>query len=173
MKPPAYCLNESDFKTRMLEVLVEREIEEILDSRQQPTASELLQGLEKKFQWPARQVFRSAIRKIRGSKRFRRFDREYFQTILSEEEIDDALRGGTKPVQEHKSTLDDLARKSIAYRNSGAFREMIEFVAKFREYAPYNNMLVKIQNPTCGFYATERDWGRRFNRHVVDDARPC
>ena len=172
MKLPGYCLNEADFKTRMLEVLIEREIIHALDSRQQPTASELLQGLEKKFQWPARQVFRSVIQKIRGSKRFRRFDREYFQTILCEEEIDDALRGVTKPAQEHKSTLDDLARKSIAYRNSGAFREMIEFVAKFREYAPYNNMLVKIQNPSCGFYATERDWNRQFNRYVVDDAKP-
>jgi len=172
MNLPAYCLNESDFKTRMLEVLVEREIEDILDSRQQPTASELLLGLEKKFQWPARQAFRSAIQKIRESKHFRRYDREYFQTILSEEEIDDALRGDTKPAQEHKSTLDDLARKSIAYRNSTAFREMIEFVAKFREYAPYNNMLVKVQNPSCGFYATEKDWIRRFDRRVVDDAKP-
>jgi len=172
VKPPAYCLDESDFRTRMLEVLVEREITEVLDSHQQPTARELLQSLEKIFQWPVRQVFRSAIRKIRESKHFRRYDREYFQTVLSEEEVDDALRGDTKPAQEHKSTLDDLARKSIAYRNSTAFREMIEFVAKFREYAPYNNMLVKIQNPSCGFYATERDWRRRFDRRVVDDAKP-
>jgi len=172
MNLPAYCLNESDFKTRMLEVLVEKEILHVLDSNQQPTASELLQSLVKKYQWPVRQVFHPVVRKISTFRYLKRYDREYFQTILSEEEIDDALRGDTKPAQEHKSTLDDLARKSIAYRNSTAFREMIEFVAKFREYAPYNNMLVKVQNPSCGFYATEKDWIRRFDRRVVDDAKP-
>ena len=45
-------------------------------------------------------------------------------------------------------------------------------MARFRDYAPYNNMLVKIQNPSCGFYATSRDWLGRFNRRLREDARP-
>jgi hypothetical protein len=38
------------------------------------------------------------------------------------------------------------------------------FMARFRDYAPYNNMLVRLQNQTCSFYATERDWQGRFGR---------
>jgi len=33
-------------------------------------------------------------------------------------------------------------------------------------------MLVRLQNPTCGFYATERDWDDRFGRNLKEDARP-
>ena len=49
---------------------------------------------------------------------------------------------------------------------------MIEFMGQFRNYAPYNNMLVRIQNPTCRFYATAKDWAERFGRMVKEDARP-
>ena len=49
---------------------------------------------------------------------------------------------------------------------------MIEFMGRFREYAPYNNMLVRIQNPSCSFYATEKDWRKRFVRRIKEDARP-
>jgi len=31
---------------------------------------------------------------------------------------------------------------------------------------------VRIQNPTCSFYATERDWKDRFERRIKEDARP-
>jgi hypothetical protein len=31
---------------------------------------------------------------------------------------------------------------------------------------------VHIQNPTCSFYATERDWQDRFSRKLKEDARP-
>src|ERR1019366_8753750 len=58
------------------------------------------------------------------------------------------------------------------YRDSVQFREMVVFMAKFRDYAPYNNMLVRIQNPTCSFYATERDWRDRFKRGLKEDAHP-
>ncbi len=49
---------------------------------------------------------------------------------------------------------------------------MVEFMARFTDYAPYNNMLVRIQNPTCSFYATEPDWSNRFGRKLKEDARP-
>ena len=49
---------------------------------------------------------------------------------------------------------------------------MVSFVARFRDYAPYNNMLVRLQHPTCSFYATERDWYDRFGHNLREDARP-
>lgn len=44
-------------------------------------------------------------------------------------------------------------------------------MAKFRRYSPYNNMLVRTQNPSCTHYATESDWERRFKRGLKEDAR--
>ena len=45
-------------------------------------------------------------------------------------------------------------------------------MAKFRRYSPYNNMLVKIQDPHCSFYATQKDWVNRFERNLKEDAKP-
>jgi hypothetical protein len=33
-------------------------------------------------------------------------------------------------------------------------------------------MLVKLQNPTCSFFATQKDWQKRFGRRLKEDARP-
>jgi hypothetical protein len=49
---------------------------------------------------------------------------------------------------------------------------MVSFMGGFRDYAPFNNMLVRLQNPTCSFYATESDWRKRFERTLKEDARP-
>lgn len=49
---------------------------------------------------------------------------------------------------------------------------MVKFTARFRTYSPYNNMLVRLQNPVCEYYATERDWQRRFHCAIKPDARP-
>ena len=75
-----------------------------------------------------------------------------------------ALRGANAPREEVASSIDTLLRQSKAYRDTKDFQEMVSFMARFRDYAPYNNMLVRIQNPTCSFYATDRDWANRFGR---------
>ena len=49
---------------------------------------------------------------------------------------------------------------------------MMAFMAAFTQYSPYNNMLVRLQNPFCTYFANERDWRRRFGRAVKEDARP-
>ena len=48
-------------------------------------------------------------------------------------------------MQQHKNSIDELLKKSMGYRKSASFREMIEFMSKFRDYAPYNNLLDKVQ----------------------------
>lgn len=71
-----------------------------------------------------------------------------------------------------KSTLDVLLEDGQKYRKSSDFREMIDFMAKFRRYSPYNNMLVKIQNLHCSFYASKYYWYNRFGRHLKEEAKP-
>ena len=70
------------------------------------------------------------------------------------------------------ASMDQLVSNGIEYRKSDSFRDFINFMAKFREYAPYNNMLVRILNPSCGFFATSSDWKRRFGRTIKEDAKP-
>jgi hypothetical protein len=48
----------------------------------------------------------------------------------------------------------------------------VQFAARFREYKPFNNMLVKLQNPSCSFYATEKHWRTEFGCELKEDARP-
>ena len=57
------------------------------------------------------------------------------------------------------STIDELFRHSKLYQNSDAFNELVKFMGRFRDYAPYNNMLVRLQNPSCRFYARARRTG--------------
>ena len=98
--------------------------------------------------------------------------RDYLFRVLSDAAIDEAIRGAAKKEQEYKSTIDDLVKRSVSYRKSPAFQEMIDFCARFRAYAPFNNLLVKVQNRSCSFYATEKHWKEEFDCHLKEDARP-
>jgi hypothetical protein len=98
--------------------------------------------------------------------------RAYLCDILASTDWQNAIRGGERPARGVESTVDALLRESAAYRNSASFQEMVSFMGNFRDYAPFNNMLVKLQNPSCSFFATQRDWERRFGRSLKEDARP-
>lgn len=96
----------------------------------------------------------------------------YVRHLLADDALVRALRGEGAPDHDVESTIDDLLRRSRLYRDSQAFREMMSFMAAFRRYSPYNNMLVRLQNPSCTYFATARHWERRFGRKVKEDARP-
>ena len=65
------------------------------------------------------------------------------------------MKGVEKKEPPYRSTaVIALLRQSAAYRGSKEFQEMVGFMGSFRDYAPFNNMLVRIQNPSCSFYAT-------------------
>lgn len=145
---------------------------EKINIRHQPGPGELLQMLEEQIGWQIRQFFLEVIRFLREEMSITGYSRDYFQTTLSDEALETALKGDSKSVFDSKSTLDELFRNSKNYRQSKAFQDLIDFAAKFRDYAPFNNLLVKIQNPSCSFYATARDWGKRFERTIKEDARP-
>lgn len=143
-----------------------------LREQAQPSAGELLEVAERILGWEVRWVFRSAIERLRTMNFCPQYLRDYIRSVLSEEEIDEALAGDEEKKRIYQSTLDELVRNSSSYRGNGAFQEMIRFTACLRDYSPYNNLLVKLQKPACAYYATARDWKRRFNRDLIDDARP-
>jgi hypothetical protein len=67
--------------------------------------------------------------------------------------------------------LDDLYRATFEYRNSTKYTELLEYLARFRDYAPYNCFLLRMQQPKVGYVATPADWSRRFGRHVKAGGR--
>jgi hypothetical protein len=147
-------------------------ISQYLTSPRQPSANELLEHLEKTFGWKVRHFITQIIQRMRDDQNLQRYLRDYLKTALSEEELQQALLGNSKPKKEYRNIFEELMQQSAQFRQSSTFREMIKFVAKFRAYAPYNNMLVRIQNPACSYYATASDWQKRFDRQIKEDARP-
>lgn len=138
----------------------------------QPSAWELLAYLEDTVSAKARWVLADVLKRLAKDPELSRASKAYLQTMLASDDLAEALRGEKRPGKEIESSIDALVREGAAYRDSKGFTEMVSFMANFRDYAPFNNMLVKVQNPNCSFYATRRDWEQRFARQVKEDARP-
>ncbi len=68
--------------------------------------------------------------------------------------------------------LDDLFVSARAYRSSPEFKQLIEFVAGFRFYSPYNAMLVHIQRPGATFVCPAYRWKKEFDRNIKPGATP-
>lgn len=136
----------------------------------QPSAEELLEELESMHGWRVRWFFRDMLVALRADADLKTYLRRYLVSALDDDSLTRALIGGAPRVAE-RSSLDALFQRSAVFRESGAFAEVVRFVARLREYSPYNNFLVRVQNPATTYYATEKHWNREFRREVKDDAR--
>jgi hypothetical protein len=151
---------------------VEDVVANLLRAGRQPSALELLQEVEEKAGMHARWGLMALVKRMADSPNWTHAVRDYLNSLVQSRSLEQALRGEDVPDRETISTIDLLLKQSARYRHSTAFQEMIDFMGRFREYAPFNNMLVRLQNPTCTFYATARDWSSRFDRALKEDARP-
>jgi hypothetical protein len=159
-----------DISPRMLEICILN----ILNSAQQPSVEELLTICIQKYGQSARENFKEAVLHLIEDNDLLEYKKQYLKHIIEDRSIDRAIAGSEDchDRREVNTGIDLLVSMSKDYRYSKDFYEMIHFMGQFREYAPYNNMLVKIQNPSCSFYATAKDWQYRFERTIVEDARP-
>lgn len=144
----------------------------LLKSGRQPSAWELLNEVETNIGMKGRFELAAVLEHLAEDKDLTGAHRAYCASARVSEDLAEALRGAGAPEKEIKSTIDSLLQQSRAYRGSKEFQDMVSFMGSFRDYAPFNNMLVRLQNPTCSFYATEPDWNKRFERHLKEDARP-
>ena len=71
-----------------------------------------------------------------------------------------------------RHALDELFSLARQYRSSEAYRELIDFVARFRFYAPFNAMLVHVQMPGAVYVAPPHRWLRDYRRRIKAGARP-
>jgi hypothetical protein len=71
-----------------------------------------------------------------------------------------------------RSLLDTLLSESRLYRNSLDYKDLLDFVVRLRNFAPFNGMLLQIQKPGLSYAASARDWKHRFKRWPKEGARP-
>ncbi len=71
-----------------------------------------------------------------------------------------------------RSLLDQLIIDSRLYTSSKDYKELLEFVVKLRNFAPFNAMLLQVQKPGLSYAASARDWRERFGRKPKEGARP-
>lgn len=77
-----------------------------------------------------------------------------------------------KKQQKIYESINEFFIRVIKMKDSGLLTKYFRFMKKVPNHAPFNNTLVFIQNPECGYYATARQWNTRFNHTIKLDARP-
>jgi hypothetical protein len=85
------------------------------------------------------------------------------------------LVDGQQDLFEDESTrtlLDQLLADSRLYRRSADYKDLLSFVVRLREFAPFNAMLLQVQKPGLSYAASEKDWWLRFRRRPKEGARP-
>ncbi len=132
---------------------------------------ELIRSLESEVGWRARQIVLGVLAELRDEKELPGPDQKFLAYTLNDASIKQVLAEGNDPNAEYQSSLDELFARSRQFRRSKKFAEAVEFVAKFREYSPYNNMLVFSQNPMATYFATASHWRKSFGRTVNEEAR--
>lgn len=71
-----------------------------------------------------------------------------------------------------RALLDTLLTNSRLYRTSAAYKELLDFVVRLRNFAPFNAMLLQVQKPGLTYAASAADWWTRFGRKPKEGARP-
>jgi hypothetical protein len=139
--------------------------------RRQGSPAELLHALEEEAGWPGRLMLPAILDELRARRGLPEAERKFLIYTLNAGAVAQALAEGGDPAQPYQSSLDDLFARSRRFRRSNQFAAAVEFVARFREYSPFNNMLVYAQNPLTTHFATASHWRKTFGRTIKEDAR--
>ena len=75
-------------------------------------------------------------------------------------------------IKKELSLLDKLIEESRCYKKGRDYMELLKFVAKLPNMAPFNAMLVQLQKPGIAYAASAAEWRRRFRRTPKEGARP-
>lgn len=71
-----------------------------------------------------------------------------------------------------RSLLDQLLADSRLYTQSKDYKDLLDFVVRLRNFAPFNAMLLQVQKPGLSYAASAADWRARFSRTIKEGARP-
>ena len=65
-----------------------------------------------------------------------------------------------------QSALDELFQCALRYTGSKEFCGLVNFIARFRWYSPFNAMLAHIQMPGASYVAPAYRWARDYRRRI-------
>lgn len=164
--PPLPWEIDEDLRNRVREVVVER----LKFAR--PSAQELIEAIENRLGLKGRWYVNDALDSFASDSNAPAELRRFVGDLKDSNEWLRALLGIPDRDHDAHTGIDELLRQSLAYQDSGRFQEMIQFLARFRDYSPFNNLLVWTQRPGCSLFATESKWQKKFRRRIVEDARP-
>ena len=68
--------------------------------------------------------------------------------------------------------VDEVFTASTRLRNSRDFMELLDFIARFRNYSAFNGLLLYMQDSSATYVATARTWAKKFRRQIRENARP-
>ena len=92
---------------------------------------------------------------------------------MSEHHQDETTRAITPDeVEEGRALLDQLLTDSKLYKSSQDYLDLLDFVTRLPDFAPFNAMLLQVQKPGLTFAASARDWRERFGCTPKEAARP-
>jgi hypothetical protein len=78
----------------------------------------------------------------------------------------------SQEVESTRALLDQLFVDSRLYTQSQDYKDLLDFVVRLPNFAPFNAMLLQVQKPGLRFAASAHDWGVRFGRMPKPKARP-
>jgi hypothetical protein len=61
-----------------------------------------------------------------------------------------------------RKALDELTSRALAYRTGPELKALFDFMKRFPHLAPYNAMLLHIQNPGIQFALRAPVWERKY-----------
>jgi hypothetical protein len=86
--------------------------------------------------------------------------------------LDSQPRSANDEKSEVRRALDELFSLARQYNVSADYFALMRFVGAFRDYAPYNAMLVHVQKPGATYIAPAYRWLHDYRRRVKPEARP-
>src|SRR5438132_3799859 len=93
-------------------------------------------------------------------------------TLPLEVEADAPLDGLPDNQETARKALDDLISRALAYRTGPELKALFDFMKRFPHLAPYNAMLLHVQNPNIQFALRAPVWERKYERRVISGGRP-
>ncbi len=68
--------------------------------------------------------------------------------------------------------VSKLLNESKLYKIGTDYKQLLDFVNRLPNFAPFNAFLLQLQKPGMRFAASELDWSRKFKRKIKEGARP-
>jgi IrrE N-terminal-like domain len=101
----------------------------------------------------------------------------YPVTAFNTQDVQESLFENSSPAAEWdrditRRALDELFRLAGEYKTTKEYRELLDFVVRFRFYSPYNAMLVHIQMSGAKYVAPPHRWLGKYRRRTKAGARP-